>query len=308
LGCICLRVQSPLRMHRCVYHAHAGVCACMRGDFLWLRPVRPHVCPSLRGGRGPHARAVRGRSISSTKVEALPESLGQCKLLEELCVPGRIPRRWRRRRRRRCRSSAAAEPRARMAGARCRPARAFGEGRSRPARPHGWRAGTRRTPSSRRCRRRPTGRTSRDCECPRRRAHTAPPMRRRQVGRVVSARARLARLGTMCAHMCVRSSSCMRVRTYARMRRMHPSVRVGACVCARTHTAAARAAGGVRGRPSSRHHSAHVYHSMCACAHVHMYACARRMHLGVRWRGHGRVRVRGGSGRPLIVCHFVHFL
>ncbi len=25
---ICLRVQSPLRTHRCAYHAHAGVCAC----------------------------------------------------------------------------------------------------------------------------------------------------------------------------------------------------------------------------------------------------------------------------------------
>jgi hypothetical protein len=133
-GCICLRVQSPLRMHRCVYHAHARVCACMRGDFLWLRPVRPHVCPlsrggrgRTRGGRGPHARAVRGRRISDTTVKALPESLGQCKLLETLCVPrpppppcafaavpalrccawlcragapGRSARRWMRRRRR----------------------------------------------------------------------------------------------------------------------------------------------------------------------------------------------------------------
>jgi hypothetical protein len=126
----------------------------MRGDFLWLRPVRPHVCPLLHGGRGPHARAVRGRYISYTKVKALPESLGQCKLLETLCVarpaaaaavrvrggagpallrealprrvPGRTSRRWKRRRRRRCRSSAAAEPRARMAGVRGRPARGRG--------------------------------------------------------------------------------------------------------------------------------------------------------------------------------------
>jgi hypothetical protein len=59
----------------------------MRGDFPWLRPVRPHVRPSSRGGCGPHARAVRGRYIASTKVRALPESLGRCKLLEELCVP-----------------------------------------------------------------------------------------------------------------------------------------------------------------------------------------------------------------------------
>ncbi len=26
LGCICLSVQSPLRMHRCACHAHAGAC------------------------------------------------------------------------------------------------------------------------------------------------------------------------------------------------------------------------------------------------------------------------------------------
>jgi hypothetical protein len=58
----------------------------MRGDFPWLRPVRPHFRPSLRGGRGPHAHVVRGRIISSTKVKALPEWLGQCKLLETLCV------------------------------------------------------------------------------------------------------------------------------------------------------------------------------------------------------------------------------
>jgi hypothetical protein len=145
---ICLNVQSPFRMHRCVHHAHAGVCACMRGHFLWLRPVRPRVRPSLRGGRGPQVHAVRGRSIFSTKVTALPEWLGQCKLLEELCVPrppppppcafaalpalrvalgragapGRAALRCMRRRRC-CRSSVAAEPRARMAGARGRPAR-----------------------------------------------------------------------------------------------------------------------------------------------------------------------------------------
>jgi hypothetical protein len=62
------------------------VCACLRGDFPWLRPVRPHVGPLSRGGRGPHACAVRGRWISSTKVKALPEWLGRCKDLEELCV------------------------------------------------------------------------------------------------------------------------------------------------------------------------------------------------------------------------------
>ncbi len=55
--------------------------------FHGFGPVQPHVRPLVRGGRGPHARAVRGRVIRFTKVRALPESLGQCKLLEELCVP-----------------------------------------------------------------------------------------------------------------------------------------------------------------------------------------------------------------------------
>ncbi len=54
----------------------------------------------MRDGRGPHARAVRGRSIDGTKVEALPESLGQCTRLEGLCVPRPPPRR--RARLRRC--------------------------------------------------------------------------------------------------------------------------------------------------------------------------------------------------------------
>jgi hypothetical protein len=139
-GHICHRVQSPFRMHRCVYHVHA-----------WRLPVASARSPSrppivARRAR-PHARAVRGRSIDSTKVQALPESLGRCKLLERLCVPRPSPppctftavpapqccawrcraerrtARRRMRRRRRCRSSAAAEPRARMAGARSRPAR-----------------------------------------------------------------------------------------------------------------------------------------------------------------------------------------
>ena len=39
----------------------------------------------------PHTRAVRGRVISATKVKALPESLGQCKLLETLCVGAAAP-------------------------------------------------------------------------------------------------------------------------------------------------------------------------------------------------------------------------
>ncbi len=45
---------------------------------------RSHVYPWV-------ACAVHGRVIYSTKVRALPESLGQCKLLEFLCVRARRP-------------------------------------------------------------------------------------------------------------------------------------------------------------------------------------------------------------------------
>ncbi len=56
----------------------------------WRRAALDAAAAALRGRRGPHARAVHGRSIDYTKVQALPEWLGQCKLLEELCVP-RLP-------------------------------------------------------------------------------------------------------------------------------------------------------------------------------------------------------------------------
>jgi hypothetical protein len=49
---------------------------------------------------------------------------------------------------------------------------------------------------------------------------------------VSGARTRRARLGTcVCVRRCVRSSACVCMRTYARMRRLHPSAGVGVCVC-----------------------------------------------------------------------------
>jgi hypothetical protein len=93
-------------------------------------------------------------------------------------------------------------------------------------------------------------------------------------------------------------------------------VRVYAYECAHAQNASQRGRVRVRVRAerraaqggdlSSRYHSSHAYHYMYACAHVHMCACARIMHLSVRGRGRGRGR--GRSGRPLIVCHFVHFI
>ncbi len=85
---ICLSVQSPLpNAPVCLSRACGCVFRACMVSFPWLQPVRPHVCPSSRGRRGPHAHAVHGRSIRGTKVKALPEWLGRCKLLEGLCVP-----------------------------------------------------------------------------------------------------------------------------------------------------------------------------------------------------------------------------
>ncbi len=65
---------------------NAGVCAFVPDLLLWLRPVRPAHLPIVARRARPHARAARGRDISSTKVKALPESLGNCTNLASLCV------------------------------------------------------------------------------------------------------------------------------------------------------------------------------------------------------------------------------
>ena len=143
----------------------------------------PNQAAHMRSGRGgTHALcAVHGRRIyNTTNVKALPESLGKCTLLEILCVPP-PPARLRG-----CGNASAALLCVRAA---CRagagpprlvgrglPSRArarqgstgadgarVGMGRNRSA---VARAGTRPTPSSRRCRRRSTGPTCRNCECP----------------------------------------------------------------------------------------------------------------------------------------------
>jgi hypothetical protein len=59
VGCICLRVQSPLRMHRCVYHARAGVCACLQCDVLWIRPFDPTSARCCAMGAAARARGAR---------------------------------------------------------------------------------------------------------------------------------------------------------------------------------------------------------------------------------------------------------
>jgi hypothetical protein len=75
----------------CVSRACGCVCACMR-DLICMVSARSAPRLSIGARRAqPHARAVRGRDISFTKVQALPESLGQCKLLVELCVRTAAP-------------------------------------------------------------------------------------------------------------------------------------------------------------------------------------------------------------------------
>jgi hypothetical protein len=84
------------------------VCACVV-TFCGFGPFEPMSVRVARRAR-PHARAVHCRWIFSTKVKALPEWLGQCKLLETLCVPPQPRRLARSRRRRRC-AAARAVPR-----------------------------------------------------------------------------------------------------------------------------------------------------------------------------------------------------
>jgi hypothetical protein len=151
-GCICLRVQSPLRTHRCAYHAHAHarVRACV-ATFPWLRPGS---CPRLpivaRRARAARARGAR-------QVHLLHEGDGAPRVARPVQALGGTvrprPRHRRRARSRRCGRRAAAtgaaapgagphraaldaaaaapgvgrgRAHARIAGARVRPARFWG--------------------------------------------------------------------------------------------------------------------------------------------------------------------------------------
>ncbi len=72
--CVCKYVYASEHVYVCsMCRIHARVCLC--------------ACACVRVGARAVLAVLYGRSIASTKVRALPESLGRCKLLEELCVP-----------------------------------------------------------------------------------------------------------------------------------------------------------------------------------------------------------------------------
>jgi hypothetical protein len=107
--------------------SRACVCVCVHA---W-RPSMASACSTPRLPVGASQVDLHHEGAGAPRlarpVQALggtvrPAARGRCARLRRCRAPGRATRRWMRRRRR-CRSSAAAEPRSRMAAARGRPAR-----------------------------------------------------------------------------------------------------------------------------------------------------------------------------------------
>ncbi len=105
--------------------------------------------------------------------------------------------------------------------------------------------------------------------------------------------------------MCM-SSTCVCVRTYARMRRMHPSVGVGECVC----VCLCVLIGGRRATATCHQGiTVHMYSIIgtrarkCTCMRA-LAECISACVGACVDAGTGG----SGSGRPLIVCHFVPFI
>jgi hypothetical protein len=81
-ACVCARACAQVRVR---------VRASGLGPFLsWTCPFGPTSAHWCEAGAG-RTRARCGRVISGTKVKALPDWLGQCKLLEGLCVRAAAP-------------------------------------------------------------------------------------------------------------------------------------------------------------------------------------------------------------------------
>ena len=80
LHIIYIMVHLHFSMHRCVY-----VCGYVCLVILMDSRIQSNICLFAQRER-PHAPVVHGRHIGSTKVTALPESLGKCTSLEALCA------------------------------------------------------------------------------------------------------------------------------------------------------------------------------------------------------------------------------
>jgi hypothetical protein len=273
--CVCKYVYASEHVYVCsTCRIHVSVCL--------------GACACVRVGARAFLALLYGRSIDSTKVKALPDSLGQCKLLEELCVPrppppppvrvrggagaallrvalprralGPAPRGVG------CRAGGgvagrrpSAEPRARMAGARGRPAR--GKGRAGAAR-RGRTVGAQVRGRHRARGAAGGGRVAepQDSVSSPAAALTRPRRCAACGGRVVSARTRRARLGT-----CVCPYGCTQQR-----------VRVCACLCAHAQNASQRARVRARVRVRARRERASTYCvSLCVYTYVCMYVCMR---------------------------------
>ena len=138
VGCICLRVQAPLRMHRCVYHAHAGCVRACVVSFCGFGAFEPTSADCRAAGAAAHAcGAPQGHLLhegeGATRVARPVQALGgpvrptaRCARLRRCrrLLFGRVRCRAGRRAASRgvgcggggvAGSSAAAEPRARMA-------------------------------------------------------------------------------------------------------------------------------------------------------------------------------------------------
>ena len=94
----------------------------------------------------------------------------------------------------------------------------------------------------------------------------------------------------VCVRRCVRSSACVCVRTYARMRRMHPSVGVGVCVCVCVLSGGRR-----KGATFHLGITVHMYSIIVTRARMYTGLRALAECISACVRGRGRWRARGGS-------------
>jgi hypothetical protein len=154
LGC-----NHRFRVHRGVYHVRAGVRAWPLSMASARSTSKPHVCPMLRGG-GAAARARGAR-----QAHLLHEREGAPRVARPVHGLGDPVRPLGRHRAALDAATAAlpvvgrAEPARAWLAPAARPARGRGGVGAARRRPHWWRAGTRATPGSRRCRWRSTGPT-----------------------------------------------------------------------------------------------------------------------------------------------------